>query len=117
MQWEAMADYAPPEMVRSPLEELCLEVASLDLGAPAAFLARTISPPKPEAVTHAVGLLHRIGAVEDASGSSLTPLGEKLAGLQVHPMLGKMLLIGGLFFLQSRGGAGAASHFQAAQAP
>ena len=97
MQWDAMADYAPPEMVRSPLEELCLEVASLDLGAPAAVFSRVISPPMPEAVAHAVALLHRIGAVEDASGASLTPLGEKLAGMQVHPMLGKMLLIGGLF--------------------
>ena len=41
-------------------------------------------------VRHAVGLLHRIGAVEDESGATLTLLGEKLTRLQVHPMLGKV---------------------------
>ena len=43
-------------------------------------------------VRHAVGLLHRIGAVEDESGATLTLLGEKLTRLQVHPMLGKVRL-------------------------
>ena len=49
--------------MRSPLEELCLELVTLRLGAPAAFLGGTISPPKPEAVSHAVALPHRIGDV------------------------------------------------------
>ena len=93
--WAAMDEYTQPEMVRSPLEELCLEVVSLGLGSPADFLCQTISPPRPEAVQHAMELLLRIGAVED--GVRLTPLGEKLSKLQVHPMLGKMLLLGGLF--------------------
>ncbi|CAE8720871.1 unnamed protein product [Polarella glacialis] len=97
LQWEAMDEYALPEMLRSPLEELCLEVASLGLGAPEAFLSEAISPPKPEIVAHSVSLLHNLGAVSDETGASLTPLGDKLAKLQVHPMLGKMLLLAGLF--------------------
>ena len=96
-QWAAMDDYALPEMMRAPLEELCLEVATLRLGPPADFLAQTISPPKPEAVHRAVALLYRIGAVEDERGGTLTLLGEKLSHLSLHPILGKMLLLGGLF--------------------
>ncbi|CAJ1380664.1 unnamed protein product [Effrenium voratum] len=93
LQWEAMDEYQLPEMQRSPLEELCLEVASLQLGRPVDFLAEALSPPSKEVLQHALELLHRLGAVTDAEGHSLTPLGEQLARLQVHPMLGKLLLL------------------------
>lgn len=97
LQWEVMQEYELPEMLRSPLEELCLEVASLSLGEPLEFLSEAISPPKEDVIIHAVNLLFNLGAVTDAHGATLTPLGEKLSKLQVHPMLGKMLLIAGLF--------------------
>lgn len=96
-QWEAMPEYELPEMLRSPLEELCLEVASLHLGPPASFLKDAISPPPEDIVEHAVALLYNLGAVTDTTGARLTALGEKLSRIQVHPMLGKMLLLGGLF--------------------
>ena len=97
LQWAQLDEYALPEMQRAPLEELCLEVASLRLGAPAAFLAAAISPPKPDVVAHAVAQLFNLGAVADDAGAQITPLGDKLAGLAVHPMLGKLILLGGLF--------------------
>eukprot|EP00929_Paragymnodinium_shiwhaense_P078463 TRINITY_DN40685_c0_g1_i1.p1 TRINITY_DN40685_c0_g1~~TRINITY_DN40685_c0_g1_i1.p1 ORF type:complete len:858 (-),score=188.78 TRINITY_DN40685_c0_g1_i1:226-2799(-) len=97
LQWDAMLDYELPEMLRSPLEELCLEVASLKLGPPIEFLEEAIAPPKAEVATYAVKLLHDLGAVTDESGATLTPLGWKLSRLAVHPQLGKMLLLGGLF--------------------
>ena len=92
-QWEAMEEYALPEMQRSPLEELCMEVASLNLGPPEEFLREAISPPKEEVVSHALALLDRLGAVTDPSGETLTTLGLQLAKIQVHPMLAKMLLL------------------------
>ena len=92
-QWEAMEEYALPELQRSPLEELCMEVASLNLGPPASFLQEAISPPKEEVVSHALKLLHGLGAVTDLTGETLTPLGTALAKIQVHPMLAKMLLL------------------------
>mmetsp|Transcript_36238 Transcript_36238/g.67388 ORF Transcript_36238/g.67388 Transcript_36238/m.67388 type:complete len:1026 (-) Transcript_36238:174-3251(-) len=97
LQWEAMMEYEEPEMLRSPLEETCLEVASLRLGPPAEFLAGSIAPPKPAVVDHAISLLYKLGAVKDATGEHLTPLGRKLSKLQVHPKLGKMLLLASLF--------------------
>lgn len=97
LQWEAMDEYELPEMQRSPLEELCLEVASLQLGAPEDFLQEAISPPGADVLRHAVTMLERLGAVSDNTGAEVTPLGAKLAKLQVHPMLGKMLLLAAPF--------------------
>merc|ERR1719210_1696325 len=77
LQWEAFEEYSKPEMLRSPLEELCLEVASLRLGPPIEFLAEAITPPNEEIVQHAVKLLYNLGAVSDTDGANLTPLGVK----------------------------------------
>jgi len=92
-----MDEYELPEMLRSPLEELCLEIASLRLGPPADFLAESVQPPNPEVVEHAVELLHTLGAVTDLTGHELTALGQQLARLQVHPVLGKLILMASLF--------------------
>ena len=73
-----MPDYAEPEMLRSPLEELCLEVAALG-ERPAPFLAEAISPPDAAVVAAAVDLLKNLGALDDAG---LSPLGRQLARLQ-----------------------------------
>lgn len=97
LQWAALPEHATPEMLRAPLEELCLEIGALGLGAPEAFLSTAISTPPADAVRRAVAMLHRLGATTDCRGSSLTPLGHKLAALRVHPTLGKMLLLAGLF--------------------
>ncbi|QEL19049.1 ATP-dependent helicase HrpB [Limnoglobus roseus] len=50
-----------------------------------------LEPPRPEAVRQAVGLLERLGAV---AGNKLTKLGDELAGLPVHPRLGRLLIEG-----------------------
>jgi HrpA-like RNA helicase len=100
----AFADFQLPEMQRSPLEELCLQVrmlaeASSDgtaaavgtgEGSTAAFLAQAPEPPVPRAVAHAVTLLRNIGALKE--DESLTRLGRHLGEMPVHPRVGKMLL-------------------------
>ncbi|KAH8093480.1 helicase [Aureococcus anophagefferens] len=96
-QHAAMVDYAEPEMVRSPLDELCLEVAALGLGAPEPVLAEAISPPDEAIVRAAVDGLVRLGALDAEDRMSLSPLGRQLARLHVHPVLGKLLLLGELF--------------------
>jgi len=97
LQWNYLSDYELPEMLRSPLEELCMLVASLRLGTPAEFLATSISPPQDEVVDYAVKLLYDLGAITDQTGAELTPLGRNLVNLKVHPMLGKMVLLSTLF--------------------
>ena len=64
------------------------------------------SPPRPQALAAAVRMLVNIGALEkravsDASGAvvreveDMTPLGERLVKLPLHPRLGKMIILGG----------------------
>ena len=89
--------YALPEMLRTPLEELCLEIGSLRLGPPQVVLAKALSPPPPATVARAIASLHMLGALADEEGARLSTLGAALARLAVHPRLGKLLLLSGLF--------------------
>lgn len=107
-QWEClheMQDHEIPEMLRIPVEELCLQVKSLRLPGNSPVkdvLQKAIDPPKSMAVENAVGLLFELGAFRDVveggiSNEEMTPLGWKLSQIPVHPSLGKMLLLGSLF--------------------
>ena len=85
-----------PEMRRSDLTKLCLEVAGLNFRIPiAAFLASAIEPPDPRGVEVAVSEVKRVGALLDSE--EITPLGRALVQLPVHPSLGSMILFGILF--------------------
>ncbi|CAD7922974.1 unnamed protein product [Amoebophrya sp. A120] len=122
-EWEnCMADHEVPEMLRTPVEELCLQVKALQLPGLLSIqetLSKAIVPPERLAVQNAVALLQALGAlvVNDRSSfnrgrgaanpveqvdrqqeepESLTPLGWKLSMIPCHPCLGKMLLLGSL---------------------
>ena len=97
LQWAALDEYSLPEMLRTPLDELCLEIGSLRLGPPQRVLAKALSPPPPETVAHAIASLHVLGALADEEGARLSTLGVALARLAVHPKLGKLLLLSSLF--------------------
>lgn len=70
---DAMPQYQLPEILRTPLQELCLNIKSLQLGAVASFLAKALQPPDPLAVKNAIELLKTIGVLDDME--ELTPLG------------------------------------------
>ena len=90
-QHAAMADHAAPELLRTPLEELCLTIKSLGLGSAAAFVAKALEPPEERSVRNALALLTDVGALD--ADERLTPLGEHLAALPVDPRVGKMLVV------------------------
>lgn len=92
---DAMPQYQLPEILRTPLQELCLHIKSLQLGSVASFLAKALQPPDPLAVQNAIELLKTIGALNDIE--ELTPLGRHLCTLPVDPNIGKMLLMGSIF--------------------
>ncbi|GAB2253881.1 hypothetical protein Droror1_Dr00021690 [Drosera rotundifolia] len=92
---DTMAEYELPEILRMPLQELCLHIKSLQLGAIASFLAKALQPPDALAVRNAIELLKTIGAMDD--GEELTPLGRHLCALPLDPNIGKMLLMGSIF--------------------
>lgn len=69
-----MPQYQLPEMLRTPLQELCLRIKTLQLGAIGSFLAKALQPPDPLSVQNAIELLKTIGALDDRE--ELTSLGE-----------------------------------------
>jgi HrpA-like RNA helicase len=97
---EVLEDFESPELLRTPLAEVCLQIALLELGPARSFLARAPDPPQPSAIVHALSLLRRIGALHPENATNgperLTHLGRHLAKLPVNPQLGKMLLMGSL---------------------
>ncbi|CAD7929235.1 unnamed protein product [Amoebophrya sp. A25] len=99
-----MRDHELPEMLRTPVEELCLQVKAQKLpGQVKSILRKAPDPPKDAAVDNAVALLLNLGALQLRKpskaylGEKLTSLGWQLNQLPIHPTLGKMLLLGSLF--------------------
>lgn len=98
-------DHQPPEVQRTPLEQLVLRIHAAKLhlrdasGKAASICARLLEPPNPAFVAKAVQQLVRLGALElDADGrESLTALGDHLAHLPLEARLGKLALFGAAF--------------------
>jgi ATP-dependent helicase HrpA len=85
--------FTDPEILRTNLASVILQMTALGLGDVEAF--GFIDPPDRRSVRDAVQLLHELGAIEsDASDEQprLTPVGRTLAKLPVDPRLGRMLV-------------------------
>ncbi|KAI8556476.1 hypothetical protein RHMOL_Rhmol05G0255700 [Rhododendron molle] len=93
--YDAFAEYQLPELLRTPLNSLCLQIKSLQVGSIGEFLSAALQPPEPLAVQNAVDFLKMIGALDE--NEHLTHLGGYLAMLPVDPKLGKMLIMGAIF--------------------
>lgn len=95
-RFNSFIDYSIPEILRVPLEELCLHIMKCEYGSPESFLCKALDAPQQQAVCNAVGLLRKIGACQPES-HTLTPLGHHLATLPVNVKIGKMLIFGAIF--------------------
>ncbi|KAK3023562.1 hypothetical protein RJ639_044212, partial [Escallonia herrerae] len=93
--YDAFADYQLPELLRTPLQSLCLQIKSLQLGSISEFLSRALQSPEPLSVQNAIEYLKIIGALDEYE--NLTVLGHNLSMLPVEPKLGKMLIFGAIF--------------------
>ncbi|XP_033502691.2 ATP-dependent RNA helicase DHX29 [Epinephelus lanceolatus] len=94
-RFDGFMDYSIPEILRVPLEELCLHIMKCQYGSPEDFLSRALDAPQPQSVSNAVSLLRKIGACHPDS-HLLTPLGHHLASLPVNVKIGKMLIYGAI---------------------
>ena len=89
-------EFTDPEILRTGLGAVILQMASLGLGEVTDF--PFLDPPDRRAVADGVRLLEELGALRpgaDGSGGTggrLTELGRRLARLPVDPRLGRMLL-------------------------
>ncbi|KAL8740859.1 MAG: hypothetical protein Q9190_006483 [Brigantiaea leucoxantha] len=85
-----------PEILRSDLQEVCLNVKAQSLRVPIReFLAETIEPPDPRSVDASIKNLIALDTLTE--NEQLTPLGRLLASLPMHPSLGKMIVLGIIF--------------------
>ena len=91
-----LAPHQPPEMLRTPLQQLCLNVKALAPGGGSIVqtLASAPTPPAAEAVQTALRELRALRALDAAE--TLTPLGRHVAHMPVDARIGKMLLFGAL---------------------
>lgn len=87
-------NYQLPEIQRTPLEELCLQIKILKLGSIASFLHKSLDPPSDTAIGLAITHLIELNALDH--NEELTPLGYHLARVPVEPHIGKMIIFGAL---------------------
>uniref|UniRef100_A0A3B4VGQ8 RNA helicase n=1 Tax=Seriola dumerili TaxID=41447 RepID=A0A3B4VGQ8_SERDU len=92
LRFNNMLEFQVPQLLRMPLQELCLQTKLL---APSSspvteFLSKAPQPPPAHAIRNAVHMLKTIDAMDQYE--DLTDLGYHLADLPVEPHLGKMVL-------------------------
>ena len=85
--FDARPEFTDPEILRTNLAAVVLQMIALDLGEIAAF--PFVEPPDSRDVADGLALLHELGAVEHGR---LTAVGQSLSRLPVDPRLGRMLV-------------------------
>ncbi len=85
--FDGRPEFTDPEIQRTNLASVLLQMASLDLGAIKDF--PFLDPPESRAVTDGLNLLYELGAMH---AERLTKVGRKMSTLPTDPRLGRMLL-------------------------
>ncbi|XP_068095780.1 ATP-dependent RNA helicase A isoform X2 [Hyperolius riggenbachi] len=96
-RYERLETHLTPEIFRTPLHEVALSIKLLRLGAIGHFLSKAIEPPPLDAVIEAEHTLRELDALD--TNDELTPLGRILAKLPIEPRLGKMMIMGCIFYV------------------
>jgi len=87
-EYDERPAFSEPEIQRSNLAAVILQMKALNLGAIDQF--PFVDPPRSSAVREGYQTLHELGAIDDRD--ELTPIGLALAKLPVDPRLGRMIL-------------------------
>jgi len=95
--YDARDEFTEPEILRTNLASVILQMTALDLGDIADF--PFLDPPDSRAVTDGLRLLHELGALDPddrrgggSTAGRLTPVGRKLARLPLDPRFGRMVI-------------------------
>ena len=89
----ARPEFTDPEIARTSLASVILQMASLDLGDIASF--PFIEPPDSRQITDGITVLDELGALAKTAGDSrvrLTDIGRSLAALPVDPRYARMIV-------------------------
>lgn len=91
--FESRPEFTDPEILRTHLASVILQMTSLGLGEIESF--PFLEPPDRRQITDGVNLLHELGALDRSKTElhkRLTPIGRKLAQLPIDPRLARMVL-------------------------
>ena len=88
--FEQRPEFTDPEIVRTNLAAVILQMLKLGLGSVADF--PFVDPPEPKMVRDGYKLLEELGAVSHRG--RLTAIGHRMAGLPIDPRLARMVLSG-----------------------
>jgi ATP-dependent helicase HrpA len=83
-------EFTEPEILRTNLASVILQMAAIGLGDVAAF--PFVDPPDNRSIKDGVALLQELGALDQVDPQRLTKLGRRLARLPLDPRLGRMVL-------------------------
>ena len=86
--FDARPEFTEPEILRTNLASVILQMISLELGELSEF--PFVEPPDARSIGDGLALLHELGALGE--GRTLTDVGRALAALPVDPRLGRMLV-------------------------
>jgi len=94
--FEARPEFTEPEIRRTNLASVILQMANLGLGDVAAF--PFVDPPDDRNIRDGIALLEELGAVDPERYGTrkwLTPMGRRLVRMPVDPRLGRMVIEAG----------------------
>ncbi|KAI8617272.1 hypothetical protein BC830DRAFT_1114343 [Chytriomyces sp. MP71] len=96
-KFHIMIEQQPPEIHRTPLEQICLRIKILPFlkGPIEQVLSKVVEPPTRDAVQAAISSLRMLRAL--TKEEDLTPLGFHLGRLPVDVRIGKLILFGSIF--------------------
>ncbi|KAJ3272875.1 hypothetical protein HDV01_005198 [Terramyces sp. JEL0728] len=90
-----MAANSEPEILRLPLEQLCLQIKTMGVKDVMEFLGKALSPPSKENIQSALDLLEKLGAFDE--NGELTALGKHISKIPADVKIAKMLIYGTIF--------------------
>ncbi|XJO78792.1 hypothetical protein BDV3_003177 [Batrachochytrium dendrobatidis] len=90
-----MNPFPEPEILQTPLEQLCLQIRAMNVQDITNFLFKAITPPPIEMVHRAIDFLKTINALDEHE--NLTNLGKHMSAIPADVRLSKMLLFGAIF--------------------
>ncbi|GAA1809574.1 ATP-dependent RNA helicase HrpA [Agromyces neolithicus] len=91
--FERRSEFTDPEILRTNLAAVILQMASLGLGAIEEF--PFLTPPDPRGIRDGLELLRELGALDDGArgdGPQLTRIGRQLSRLPIEPRFARMVL-------------------------
>ncbi|KAI8802682.1 P-loop containing nucleoside triphosphate hydrolase protein [Cladochytrium replicatum] len=91
-----MPAHEKPEMLRMPLEQLCLQIKAMGVSDVTRFLREAIDPPSLANIERAVSTLRELNALDRDTGE-LTALGRHMATIPADLRIAKMLIYGSIF--------------------